>query len=78
MSVQRIHLHLSKEALDSGRLLAHKKKTSISKLVESFFLGTRNHTHAGKTFSARWTGKVALRAPEKSDRRGKHLVKKYS
>jgi hypothetical protein len=78
MSLQRIHLHLSKEALAFGRQLAQKKKTSISKLVENFFLGGRNHIHSGAPFSARWTGKVPLRTPRKSDRRGKRLVKKYS
>jgi len=36
MSVQRIHLHLSKESLSFGRQLARAKKTSISKLVEGF------------------------------------------
>ena len=78
MSVQRIHLHLSKEALAFGRQLAQKKKTSMSKLVENFFLGGRNHVRSGKPFSARWAGKVALRTPEKSDRRGTRLAKKYS
>jgi hypothetical protein len=37
MSVQRIHLLLSKEALAYGRRLARQKNTSISKLVEGFF-----------------------------------------
>jgi hypothetical protein len=78
MSVQRIHLHLSKESLSFGRQLARAKKTSISKLVEGFFLGGRNHVRSGKPFSERWAGKVALRAPEKSDRRGTQLAKKYS
>ena len=78
MSVQRIHLHLSKESLAFGQQIARKKKTSISKLVEGFFMAGRNHVHAGKPFSARWAGKVALRTPEKSDRRGTHLAKKYA
>jgi hypothetical protein len=77
MNVQRIHLHLSKESLSFGRQLARSKKTSISKLVEGFFLGGRNHVRSGKPFSGRWAGKVALRAPEKSDRRGTRLAKKY-
>ena len=78
MSVQRIHLHLSKESLAFGQQLARKKKTSISKLVEGFFMGGRNHVRSGKPFSERWAGKVALRTPEKSDRRGTLLAKKYS
>ena len=78
MSIQRIHLHLSKEALAFGRQLAHKKKTSMSKLVESFFLGGRNHVRSGQPFSKRWAGKVVLRTPEKSDRRGRLLAKKHS
>jgi len=78
MSVQRIHLHLSKESLFFGRQLARAKKTSISKLVEGFFLGGRNHVRSGKPFSERWAARVALRAPEKSDRRGTQLAKKYS
>jgi hypothetical protein len=78
MSIQRVHLHLSKESLSFGRQLARKKKTSISKLVEGFFMGGRNHVRSGKPFSERWTGKVSLRTPEKSDRRGTHLAKKYS
>jgi hypothetical protein len=78
MSVQRIHLHLSKESLAFGQQLARKKKTSISKLVEGFFMGRRNHVRSGKPFSERWAGKVALRTPEKSDRRGTLLAKKYS
>jgi hypothetical protein len=69
---------LSKESLSFGRQLARKKKTSISKLVEGFFMGGRNHVRSGKPFSERWTGKVSLRTPEKSDRRGTHLAKKYS
>jgi hypothetical protein len=77
MNVQRIHLHLSKESLSFGRQLARAKKTSISKLVEGFFLGGRNHARSGNPFSGRWAGKVALRAPEKSDRRGTRLAKKY-
>jgi Family of unknown function (DUF6364) len=78
MSIQRVHLHLSKESLSFGRQLARKKKTSISKLVEGFFMGGRNHVRSDKPFSKRWSGKVALRSPEKSDRRGAHLAKKYS
>ena len=77
MSVQRIHLHLSKESLSFGRRLARVKKTSISKLVEGFFLGGRNHVRSGKPFSMRWAGKMALRAPDKSDRRGARLTRKY-
>jgi hypothetical protein len=78
MSVQRVHLHLSKESLSFGRQLARKKKTSISKLVEGFFMGGRNHVRSGKPFSERWAGKVTLRAPEKSDKRGILLAKKYA
>jgi hypothetical protein len=77
MSIQRVHLHLSKESLSFGRQLARKKKTSISKLVEGFFLGGRHHARSGKPFSERWAGKVTLRAPEKTDRRGTQLAKKY-
>jgi len=77
MSVQRIHLHLSRESLAFGRQLAQKKKTSISKLVEGFFLSGRNHARSGKPFSKRWAGKVALSAPKASDRRGTRLAKKY-
>jgi hypothetical protein len=78
MSIQRVHLHLSKESLSFGRQLARKKKTSISKLVEGFFMGGRNHVRSDKPFSERWSGKVALRASEKSDKRGTQLSKKYS
>jgi hypothetical protein len=78
MSIQRVHLHLSKESLAFGRQLARKKKTSISKLVEGFFMGGRNHVRSDKPFSGRWAGKVALRSPDKSDRRGMQLAKKYS
>lgn len=78
MSVQRIHLHLSKESLDFGQQLARKKKTSISKLVEGFFMAGRNHVRSDKPFSARWAGKVALRKPDKADRRGAHLARKHS
>jgi hypothetical protein len=46
-------------------------------LVEGFFLAGRNHVRSGKPFSERWAGKVALRTPGKSDRRGTHLAKKY-
>jgi hypothetical protein len=49
----------------------------MSKLVEGFFLAGRNHVRSGKPFSERWSGKVALRASEKSDRRRTHLAKKY-
>jgi len=77
MSIQRVHLHLSKESLSFGRQLARKKKTSISKLVERYFLGGRHHVRSGKPFSERWAGKVALRTPEKTDRRGTQLAKKY-
>jgi hypothetical protein len=76
MSVQRIHLHLSQESLAFGRQLAQKQKMSISKLVEGFFLAGRNHVRSGKPFSERWAGKVALRMPGKSDRRGTLLAKK--
>jgi len=78
MSAQRIHLLLSRESLAFGRQLARKKKTSMSKLVEGFFLGGRNHARSGKSFSERWAGKVPSRAPGKSDRRGTFLAKKYS
>jgi hypothetical protein len=77
MGAQRIHLLLSRESLSFGRQLARKKKTSMSKLVEGFFLGGRNHVRSGKPFSERWAGKVAMRAPGKSDRRGTLLAKKY-
>jgi hypothetical protein len=77
MSAHRIHLLLSRESLSFGRQLARKKKTSMSKLVEGFFLGGRNHAHSGKPFSERWAGKAALRTPGKSDRRGTLLAKKY-
>jgi hypothetical protein len=77
MSAQRIHLLLSKESLSFGRQLARKKKTSISRLVEGFFLGGRNHVRSDKPFSERWKGKVVLRAPKKSDRRGMQLAKKF-
>ena len=77
MSVQRIHLHLSKESLAFGRQLARQKKTSISKLVEGFFLTGRRHVQSGKSFSERWAGKITLRKPEKSDRRGTRLTNKY-
>jgi len=53
------------------------EKTSISKLVEGFFLTGRRHAQSGKSFSERWTGKVTLRKPEKSDRRGSRLAKKF-
>ena len=78
MSVQRIHLHLSKESLAFGRQLARQKKTSISKLVEGFFLTGRRHVQSGRPFSERWAGKVALRTPAKSDRRGVQLAKKHA
>jgi hypothetical protein len=78
MSVQRIHLHLSKESLDFGRQLARQKKTSISKLVEGFFLTGRRQVQSGRPFSERWAGKVTLRTPEKADRRGTQLAKKYA
>lgn len=77
MSIQRVHLHLSKESLSLGRKLARQKKTSVSKLVEGFFLSGRNHVRTGKPFSERWRGKVGLRTPEKMDRRGMRLAKKY-
>ena len=77
MSAQRIHLHLSQESLTYGRQLARQKKTSISKLVEGFFLTGRRQVQSGKSFSERWAGKVTLRAPEKSDRRGSRLAKKF-
>ena len=77
MGVQRIHLHLSEESLAYGRQLARQKKTSISKLVEVFFLTGRRHAQSGKPFSARWAGKVTLRTPEKSDRRGTRLARKF-
>ena len=81
MSVQRIHLHLSQESLACGRQLARKKNTSISKLVEGFFMGGRNHVHAGKPFSERWAGKegkITMRKFDKSDVRGMRLAKKYA
>lgn len=81
MSIQRVHLHLSKESLAFGRQLARKKKTSISKLVEGFFLGGRNHARSGKPFSERWAGneaKITMRKPNKSDARGVRLAKKYA
>ncbi len=78
MSIQRVHLHLSKESLSFGRQLARKKKTSISKLVEGFLMGGRNHARSGKPFSERWSGKVSLRTADKSDKRGTFLAKKYS
>jgi hypothetical protein len=78
MKVQRVHLHLSQESLSFGRQLARARKTSISKLVEGFFLGGRHHAQSGRPFSRRWAGKVTLRAPEQSDRRGTRLAKKYS
>jgi hypothetical protein len=68
---------MSKDALAYGRQLARQKKTSISKLVESFFLTGRRHVQSGKPFSERWAGKVALRMPDKPDRRGAQLAKKY-
>ena len=81
MSIQRVHLHLSKESLSFGRQLARKKKTSISKLVEGFFMGGRNHVRSGKPFSERWSGKegkVTMRRFNKSDVRGMRLAKKYA
>ena len=81
MSVQRIHLHLSQESLACGRQLARKKNTSISKLVESFFLGGRNHARSDQPFSARWAGKagkITMRKLDKSDVRGMRLAKKYA
>jgi len=77
MSVQRIHLHVSKESLAYGRQLARRKKTSISKLVEGFFLTGRRQVESGQSFSERWAGKVTLSLPEKSDRRGTRLAKRY-
>jgi hypothetical protein len=76
MRVQRIHLHVSKESLAYGRQLARQKKTSISKLVEGFFLAGQRQVESGKTFSERWVGKVTLSRPEKWDRRGTRLAKK--
>jgi hypothetical protein len=78
MSAQRIHLLLSKESLSFGRQLARKKKTSISRLVEGFFMGGRNHVRSGKPFSERWAGKFRLRKSSKADVRGMRLLKKYS
>jgi hypothetical protein len=78
MSIQRVHLHLSKESLSFGRQLAQKKKTSISKLVENFLLANRNRAHANKSFSERWAGKFRLRKISKADVRGLRLLKKYS
>ena len=78
MSVQRIHLHLSEESLAYGRQLARQKKTSISKLVEGFFLTGRRHVQSGKPFSDRWAGKVVLRPADKSDRRRTNLARKYA
>ena len=77
MSVQRIHLHLSQESLTYGRQLARQKKTSISKLVEGFFLTGRRQVQSGKSFSERWAGKVTLRKPAKSDQRGSRLAEKF-
>jgi len=54
------------------------EKTSISKLVEGFFLTGRRHVQSGRPFSERWAGKVTLRTPEKADRRGTQLAKKYA
>jgi hypothetical protein len=51
VSIQRIHLHLSKRSLARGR-----------------------QEQSGKFFSERWAGKVKLRTPEKSDRRGTRLT----
>jgi hypothetical protein len=81
MSAQRIHLLLSKESLSFGRQLARKKKTSISRLVEGFFLAGRNHVRSDKPFSERWSGpggKIAMRKFKKSDARGIRLAKKYA
>jgi hypothetical protein len=81
MSIQRVHLHLSKESLSFGRQLARQKKTSISKLVEGFFLGGRNRARSGKPFSERWSGKdgkITMRQFDKSDVRGMRLAKKYA
>jgi hypothetical protein len=36
----------------------------------------RNHVRSGKPFSERWAGKIALRTPDKSDRRRTKLAKK--
>ena len=72
-----MHLHVSKESLAYGRRLARQKNTSISKLVEGFFLTGQRHVESGKSFSKRWAGKITLSAPEKSDRRGTLLAKKY-
>ena len=77
MSVQRIHLHVSKESLAFGRQLARQKKTGISKMVESFFLIGRHHVQSGKSFSKRWAGKVTVSTPGKPDQRGTRLAKKY-
>ena len=77
MSVQRIHLHLSEESLACGRQLARQNKTSISKLVEGFFLAGRRQVEGGKSFSDRWAGKVTLSTPDKADRRGSRLAQKY-
>lgn len=79
MSVQRIHLHLSEESLAFGRQLARQKKTSISKLVEGFFLTGRRHVQSGKPFSERWAGnegKITMRKFNRSDARGMRLAKK--
>ncbi len=81
MSAQRIHLLLSKESLSFGRQLARKKKTSISRLVEGFFLAGRNHVRSDKPFSERWAGpdgKITMRKFNKSDARGIRLAKKYA
>jgi hypothetical protein len=81
MSVQRIHLHLSQESLSYGRQLARQKKTSVSKLVEDFFMAGRNRARRGQPFSERWAakaGKVGIRKFDKSDIRGTRLTKKYA
>ncbi len=77
MSIQRVHLHLTKESLLLGRQLARQNHKSVSKLVEGFFLGGRNRARTGKPFSERWSGRVALRTPDKSDQRGTRLAKKF-
>ena len=64
MSVQRIHLHVSKESLAYGRRLARQKKTG------------QLHAKSGKSFSERWAGKITLHTPDKSDQRGTLLAKK--
>jgi hypothetical protein len=77
MNFQRIHLRLSQESVVFGQQLARKRKTSLSKLVEGFFMAGRNQVRCGKPFSERWAGRVPLRAPDEADRRGAWLAHKH-